>query len=146
MIKVEEFKERRNKLYDLLEEHSVLVLYSGVSVKRSADESFPFTVNRNFYYLTNIRQEDSIFLAVKLNGVIHEYLFVSEYDELKEKWTGKRLTVNEAKELSGIDNILYTPTFNAKLKLILDNETELERINHLYLDLEKENKYSFTND
>ena len=140
MIKVEEFKERRNKLYDLLEEHSVLVLYSGVSVKRSADECFPFTVNRNFYYLTNIRQEDSIFLAVKLNGVIHEYLFVSEYDELKEKWTGKRLTVNEAKELSGIDNILYTPTFNAKLKLILDNETELERINHLYLDLEKENK------
>ena len=140
MIKVEEFKERRNKLYDLLEEHSVLVLYSGVSVKRSADESFPFTVNRNFYYLTNIKQEDSIFLAVKLNGVIHEYLFVSEYDELKEKWTGKRLTVNEAKELSGIDNILYTPTFNAKLKLILDNETELERINHLYLDLEKENK------
>ena len=70
MIKVEEFKERRNKLYDLLEEHSVLVLYSGVSVKRSADECFPFTVNRNFYYLTNIKQEDSIFLALTFKSTL----------------------------------------------------------------------------
>ena len=63
MIKVSEFIERREKLYSKLKDSSVLVLYSGVAKKRSADEDFEFIVNRNFYYLTNIKQEEYYFLV-----------------------------------------------------------------------------------
>ena len=39
MIEVQEFITRRNKLYDKLQDNSVLILFAGVSVKRSADET-----------------------------------------------------------------------------------------------------------
>lgn len=140
MIKVSEFIERREKLYSKLKDSSVLVLYSGVAKKRSADEDFEFIVNRNFYYLTNIKQENSILLVTKLDGIIKEYLFINEYSELKEKWTGSRITPNEARTLSGISNILFSPTFDAQLEMILNNTNPLDRIDYIYMDLEKENK------
>ncbi len=140
MIKVSEFKERREKLYNKLNDESVLILYSGVAKKRSADEDFPFVVNRNFYYLTNIKQENSVLVVTKLGGIIKEYLFINEYSELKEKWTGRRITPQEARTLSDIPNILFTPTFDAQLQMILNNSNSIDNINYIYMDLEKENK------
>ena len=75
MIEVKEIASRREKLYESLEDNSILILYAGVSKKRSADETYPFVVNRNFYYLTNIKQEGSILLVAKQDGIIKEYLF-----------------------------------------------------------------------
>ena len=140
MIKVSEFKERREKLYRNLDDDSCLVLFSGVPKLRSADEDYDFSVNTNFYYLTNIKQEDSILLVTKTHGLIKEYLFIQPFDEIKEKWTGKRLTAQEAKTLSGINNILYNNTFNAELKMILEDRVHYSDIDKFYLDLDKEQK------
>lgn len=41
MIKVNEFIERREKLYRQLEDNSLLILYSGAPIKRSADSEYP---------------------------------------------------------------------------------------------------------
>lgn len=141
MISVKEFKERRNNLYQKLEDNSVLILYSGHAKKRSADEDFEFFANRNFLYLTNIEQEDSILLVTKNNDVIGEYLFIAQHDANIEKWTGKRLTSEEASKASGINNILYLNTFYAQLGMILDRKEHLYGIfDNLYLDMEEENK------
>ena len=115
MIQVKEIIERREKLYDCLKDNSVLILYAGVAKKKSADETYDFCVNKNFYYLTGVKQEGSILFVAKQDGIIKEYLFVSEYDELKEKWTGKRLTSDEARALSGIDNVMYLNAFESRL-------------------------------
>ena len=53
------YKLRRQKLYDLLKDEGILFLSSGYEIHRSADESYPFNVNRNFFYLTGINQKDS---------------------------------------------------------------------------------------
>ena len=140
MIKVGEFKQRREKLYRELDDNSMLLLYSGVGKKRSADENYPFVVNKNFYYLTNIKQENSALIVTKCNGLVKEYLFVDEYDEIKEKWTGKRLTPEEARSLSGINNILFTQTLNPQIEMFLKNENAFNKIEKVYMDLEKENK------
>ncbi len=140
MIKVNEFIERREKLYRQLEDNSLLILYSGAPVKRSADSEYPFEVNRNFYYLTNIKQENSIFVVLKSSGLIKEYLFISEYDEVKEKWTGKRLTSEEARNLSGVQNILFTSTFTPQLQILFEGKNAFNNIVKVYMDLEKENK------
>lgn len=140
MIQVTEIAQRRERLYDCLKDNSVLILYAGVAKKKSADETYDFCVNRNFYYLTGIKQEGSILFAAKQDGIIKEYLFVSEYDELKEKWTGKRLTADEARTLSGIDNVLYLNTFESELDLILKKkDSSFEKISTIYFDLEPEN-------
>jgi len=143
MISVKEFKDRRNKLYSLLEDNSVLILYAGVAKKLSADEDYEFLANRNFYYLTNIEQEGSILLAIKSDQIITEFLFVSEYDENKEKWTGIRLTSEEACKKSGITNVLYLNTFEAQLAMILNKSLHtFGRFENIYLDLDSEIKVS----
>lgn len=140
MIQVKEIIGRREKLYDFLKDNSVLILYAGVAKKKSGDETYEFCVNRNFYYLTGIKQEGSILFVAKQDGIIKEYLFVSEYDELKEKRTGKRLTSDEARTLSGIDNVMYLNTFESELDLILKKkDSSFERISTIYFDLEPEN-------
>ncbi len=140
MIRTSEFVERREKLYAKLNDHSLLVLFSGRSKKRSADEDYNFSVNRNFYYYTNITQENSVLLVKKIGNQIKEYLYIDEYDEVKEKWTGKRITKEQAVEASGISNVLYTNTFEPQFNYLLTQYRSSEKINFVYFDIEKENK------
>ena len=137
----EEFKERRAKLFSLMDYESALLVYSGVSKIKSADETYPFEVNRNFYYLTGIEQEDSALLLINSEGEQKEFLFVSPYDERKEKWYGKRLTTAEASAISGIHNVLVNSSLEAKLHQALCQDiAEYGEIGRLYLDLDKQVK------
>ena len=99
---MEENVIRREKLVELLDENSAAVLFAGVAKINSEDEAFPFQSNRHFYYLTNIDQENSILLIIKEIGQVKTYLFIDEYSELKEKWTGKRLTFETATSISSL--------------------------------------------
>ena len=138
---MEENLIRRNNLIDLMEENSVAVVYAGVPKVCSEDEYFPFQSNRHFYYLTNIDQENSVLLIVKEIGQIKTYLFIDEYSELKEKWTGKRLTDDEAKELSNIDTIYHTNDFESIFALALQKDNnQYGNISKLYIDLTPELK------
>ena len=67
MIEVQEFITRRNKLYDKLQDNSVLILFAGVSVKRRADETYPFTINKNFS-MENFLKKWSY---LKSNSILH---------------------------------------------------------------------------
>lgn len=140
MIKSLEYAERRAKIIDKLEDFSVLVLFSGRSKMCSADETYPFVTNRNFYYLTGIDQEDSVLIITKSPISTNTFLFIQPYNELKEKWTGIRLKDFEAKKISGVDNILFYDTWNAKLDVILNEMIQSNGKSSLYLDLENELK------
>ena len=65
MIKAEEYALRRERLIEQLDDGSISIIFAGVGRKRSADENYDFVVNRNFYYLTGIEQENSILMLVK---------------------------------------------------------------------------------
>lgn len=140
MIEKKEYSQRREKIYNTIEDNSVVILYAGCAPKKSADENYEFIVNRNFYYLTGISQENSIFLAYKQDGIVNEFLFILENDENIEKWVGRRITVEEAREISGINNVLSLNSFHSELDLILTKKkTGLEDLKTLYLDLEPQN-------
>ena len=141
MIKVEEYVARREKLIETLDDGSLTIIFAGVGKKRSADENFDFVVNRNFYYLTGIEQENSILMLVKVDGIVSTYLFIDEKDEKVEKWTGLKLTADEARYISGIGNVCLRSSFDGKLMASLDkNMTHFGEIKKVYLDLEKELK------
>ena len=138
---MEENVIRREKFVDLLEENSVAVLFAGAPKICSEDEDFPFQSNRHFYYLTNIEQENSVLLIVKEIGQVKTYLFIDEYSELKEKWTGKRLTDEEAKVLSGIETIYHVENFNTIFDMALKKEdNQYGKISKLYIDYSPELK------
>ena len=102
MIPVNEYQSRRAALRSMMDDGSFALIFSGVPKKCSADEDYPFEVNRNFYYLTGIDQADSALLMIKCDGEEREYLLISPFDPVKEKWYGKRLTPEEASAKSGV--------------------------------------------
>lgn len=138
---MEEFNLRRENLIDSLEENSVALIYSGVSKIRSEDDFYPFHANRHFFYLTGIEQENSVLLLLKCLGERKVYLFLDEYNELKERWTGRRLTFEEAGLISQIDNVYSNANLESMLDMILDpSKAMYGKIDNLYLDLSDEIK------
>ena len=139
MISPNEYAERRQRAVNLMESPSIMILYSGVEKVSSADEGYPFEVNRNFYYLTGIDQPDSVLLLLNSEGEMKAFLFISPYDERKEKWYGKRLKSEEASAISGISNVMTNISLPAKLDLILGEDAYGE-VSRVYLDLDREIK------
>ena len=138
---MKEFELRRQKLLEQMEENSVCLLFSGVPKIKSEDACYDFAVNMNFYYLTGIEQDNSMLILIKSITGSHVYLFVDEYSELKEKWTGKRLTFDEARFYSGIENVNSTATLDSILSLALAKDNnQYGAIKTLYLDLSNEIK------
>ena len=130
----------RKKYLESVNEQSVTILFSGNTFQRSGDQDYPFSVNRNFYYLTGINQDNVILILVKSINGIKEYLLIEENDEMMAKWVGMKLTKEEAKEISGIDNILYLNSFDSLVfSLFNSSRKSFEAINTLYLDLERRN-------
>ena len=78
MITREEYTSRRNKLFNMLDDNSVTILFSGVGRKKSGDENYDFVPNKNFYYLTGIEQENSVLMLIRNDGEKLAYLFVDE--------------------------------------------------------------------
>lgn len=141
MIVSSEFQARRLRLFNLMEPSSIMILFSGVGKVSSADETYPFEVNRNFFYLTGIDQEDSALILVNSDGELKEFLFTSPFDERKEKWYGKRLTPEEATTISGITNVLVNSSLPAKVDGALNpNFDQFGELKKVYLDLDREIK------
>ena len=72
------YKNNREKVLNKIKDNSLLILFAGKAPKKTADEKYPFTPNRNFYYLTGVDEEDHILVLSKLNGITKEYLFIKE--------------------------------------------------------------------
>lgn len=138
---MQEFDLRRNNLFELVPDNSVTLIFSGVSKIRSEDEFYPFMSNRDFFYLTGIEQENSILMLIKCPGERKEYLFLDEHDELKERWTGKRLSFEEASKISKIENVYSNNNFEAMLSMALSKENNIYgEIKSLVIDLSDEIK------
>ena len=136
-----ELSIRREKLFASIPENSVVLLFSGVSKIVSEDEYYPFVANRNFFYLTGIEQENSTLMLIKTPGEHKSYLFLDEYSELIERWTGKRLTFEKASQISDLDNIYSNNTFEEMLSMALAKENNMYgQISNLFIDLSNEIK------
>jgi Xaa-Pro aminopeptidase len=85
--------------------NEAMLFFSGESVRKTADENFPFFANRNFVYLTGIKQEQSALLLLKKGDLISESMFVTKPDLEREIWTGRRLIDEEINEISGVAGV-----------------------------------------
>lgn len=131
------FKKNREKLMEKIEDNSVIVLFAGNAPKKSGDENYPFTPNRNFYYFTGINEEGPILMLSKIKGIVNERLFIKEIDEERERWVGKSIRSNEAEEISAVKNIDYLGNFKEYLNRVFSESEEM----NLYLDMERDSFY-----
>ena len=136
-----ELEGRRERLFASMKENSALIVFSGVGKVCSEDELYPFQSNRNFFYLTNIEQDHSALIMIKGIGERRTYLFIDEYSELKEKWTGKRLSFEMAESISDIHSVYSMNSLESMLSLILAKDNnQYGNISTLYVDLSPELK------
>ncbi len=122
----------RQKLLDRMKEDSLAVFFSGRSLHRSADDFYPFLVNRNFYYLTGLEEENITLVMMKKGGKVEECCFIDRPDPLLEKWVDKKYTQEEAREISGIQDMDWSDGFEDALTKILNGYS----FENIYLDLE----------
>lgn len=134
------FCGNREKLSKIIDNKSVIVLFAGKAPTKRGDEKYPFSPDRNFYYLTGLDNENLIYLAYKNDLEFHEYLFIERTDLSAQKWTGETIRKDEAKEKSGISHFKYIDEFKKTLSNIIFSE----RIENVYLDLENREMKSYT--
>lgn len=128
------FMRNRRNLMNKIEDNSIVILFSGKAPYKSGDEVYPFTPNRNFYYLTAIDRENIILMLKKRNGKFYESLFIEEPDPVMARWVGEKLSSFYATKISGIKTVDYIKNLHEELaSLIL-------RFNFhkLYLDFERQ--------
>ncbi|WP_425446149.1 aminopeptidase P family protein [Dethiothermospora halolimnae] len=127
------FINNRKKVKDTLEDNSILVLFSGEAPQRSADQPYKYTINRHFYYLTGLERQKFILMITKKNGKLDENLFIEKPNPQLEKWIGRRMRKEEAKEISGIEKIQFIENFEAFFNGMLLRTS----YDNVYLDLER---------
>ena len=112
---------RREILMNKLEGNNVVYIFSNELIRKSADETYPFQVDKNFFYLTGL-QEDSMILEIsKFNGVITSKIFTLPHDETMAKWIGSRMSFEKIKEISEVDLVLDKATFESHLGAFYNN-------------------------
>ncbi|HCO73463.1 MAG TPA: Xaa-Pro aminopeptidase [Clostridium sp.] len=128
------FVTNRQKLGDVLSQNSIAIFFAGQAPYKSADETYPFTPNRNFYYLTGIDEEKVIMVMININGEVSEMLFIQENDPVMAKWVGETISEDRAKEVSGIEDIKFLKDFESIIASYFDRFS----IDNVYLDLERQ--------
>jgi len=97
-----DIKSRREKIMNGLEEGSMLILYSGKSPVKSADETYSFTPDRNFYYFTDLDIENAYLLIYKTESKTVEKLFIERNDPKLARWVGEKPSKEHCSKFSKI--------------------------------------------
>jgi len=84
----------------------------------NGDALYRFKQNSDLYWLTGVTQEDSMVILYPDNPdpKFREVLVLVRPNELKEKWDGKRLRVEEARRISGIETIVWLDVLDGVLQ------------------------------
>lgn len=141
-MKPENLIKRRHHVLNEMQVGSLAVLFAGEKVKCSADSTYPFVVNRNFYYLTGLDEDNLICVLLSTPLGKKEVLFIKDYNAHEEKWVGRSIKKQEAIDISGITNIHPLSQFEAFLTRTLN----VNEIKTLYVDSERGNLKHRTNE
>ena len=141
MSSLNELENRRNAVYAKMDDESFALFFAGRAKYFSSTTFYPFEVNADFFYLTGIEQEGSSLLLIKRGGETRTILFVDQYDEAKKRWYGKRLTQEDARRISGINNVMLSAYLSSRLdRLLRQGIDEESPVNIGYFDLSPELK------
>lgn len=112
------FIENRKRFIAKMEKNSIAIFNSNDEIPTNGDALYPFKQNSDLYWLTGIRQEDTMLILFPDNPdkKYREVLVLVRPNELKEKWDGKRHRSHEAKALTGIETIIWLDVLDGLLQ------------------------------
>ncbi len=103
------FRLNRKNFSKKLSSNSIALFQSHDEFPRSGDQNHPFKQNPDLFYLSGIDQEQSVLLLFPdcPNPLYREVLFLRQTSEHIAVWEGHKLSVKEAKKISGVENIFW---------------------------------------
>jgi Xaa-Pro aminopeptidase len=124
------FITNRERFVKAMVPNSIAIFVSNDEWPMNGDALHKFKQNSNLFWLSGITQEDSMVVLFPdcPDPKYREVLVLVRPNELKEKWDGKRLRVNEATAISGIKTIVWLDSLDALL------QTWVHLADHVYLD------------
>ncbi|MBN2215163.1 MAG: aminopeptidase P N-terminal domain-containing protein [Bacteroidales bacterium] len=131
------FKGNRQRLLMDLEENAVAIIHSNDEMYRSGDQNYRYRQNTNLFYMTGINQEKTILVFVPNHPdkKLREILFIRKSNKKLEIWEGHKLTMQEARDISGITTVKWDDEFDSFLR------EQLVRCDTIYYDVPEYPKY-----
>ena len=107
------FSQNRKNFVSKLKEKGLAIINSNDEHPRSGDQTYPFKQNPDLFYLSGIDQEQTILLLFPdcPNPLYKEVLFLRQTNQHIAIWEGHKYTIENAREISGIQNIFWIDEF-----------------------------------
>lgn len=112
------FIQNRKRFTDKMGKNAIAIFNSNDEMPANGDALHPFIQNSDLYWLSGIEQEDTMVILFPDNPdpKYREVLILTRPDELKEKWNGYRLKKDKAREISGIETIIWLDALEGVLQ------------------------------
>jgi len=127
----------RKTLVKSLNNSSIAIVASNDELNRNGDQNFPYRQNSDLFYLTGIHQEKTILALCPEHPdpKLREVIFAIRPEPTLETWTGHKLTADEIKAVSGVENVKWIDEMELTLRdMILSCE-------NIYIALNEYSKY-----
>ena len=112
------FTKNRKRFLKEMKNDGIAIFNSNDEMPTNGDALYPFVQNSDLYWLTGIEQEDTMLILHPGNPEkkYREVLVLTRPNEMKEKWDGKRLRMEEATAISGIETIVWLDSIDGLLQ------------------------------
>jgi len=112
------FVQNRKRFIAKMEKNAIAIFNSNDELPSNGDGQHRFKQNSDIIWLSGIEQEESMVILFPDNPdpKYREVLVLLRPNELKEKWDGHRLRVNEAQAISGIQTIVWLDVVDGLLQ------------------------------
>ena len=127
------FKEHRKKILDLMEENTLLLVFSRRKGESITNERYQ--VDRNYFYVSGVLEFDNVVVLGKFTDKTLEMIYINPYDEEKAKRVGTPYSKEKVQELSGISDIYYLKDLKDDVRQLLN------KVHTVYLDFEPNNDH-----
>ena len=129
-----------------LKANSIAIFNSNDEHPMNGDAYHNFKQNSDLFYLSGVDQEDTI-LVIYPDCVLEEFreaLFIKRTSDAMVTWNGYKLSMEQAREVSGIKNIYWADEYEVKMRPIINyasniylslNENDRSTISIPYKDL-----------
>jgi Xaa-Pro aminopeptidase len=128
-ISPEFFISNRNNLRGLLKPNSMVILHANDIYPTNGDGTMAFKQSSDLFYLTGVDQEETTLLLMPdaVDPKEREILFVKETSELIAIWEGEKLSKEQARSATGIEQIEWSHSFYSFLHRMVP------QVEHIYL-------------
>lgn len=111
------FSINRDRFIKKMKPNSIAIFNAHPNLPENSDAQYNYKPNTDVVWLTGVIQEKTmvVFYPDNLDKNYREILVILRPDEMLEKWEGHKLSKQEARDISGINTVIYLDQLDAMM-------------------------------